>query len=338
MTIWEQFGLFALKFGLIFFCLVAFILLIVALVSKSQSGKISVQVQNLSDEVKKQSLFIKSHFHMNKEEVKALKKQNKEEAKSEKEKTLPRCFILDFDGDVQATQVEQLAREVTAVLSVATPQDQVIVRVESPGGVVHGYGLAAAQLLRIRNKNIPLAICVDKVAASGGYLMACTANKIIAAPFAILGSIGVVAQVPNFNKLLKKYDVEYKEYTAGAYKRTVSLLGEITEKGEQKFKEQLEDTHLLFKDFVSHMRPQLNIEAVATGEYWYGNTAVKLGLADSIQTSNEYLLDLVKHYDLIHVSIEEKQSLQDKLSDFLGQSLEKALTKILDLSARSKLN
>jgi serine protease SohB len=184
-------------------------------------------------------------------------------------------------------------------------------------------------LLRVRELNIPLTICVDKVAASGGYLMSCVANQIIAAPFAIIGSIGVVAQVPNFNKLLKKYDVDYKEYTAGDFKRTVSIFGEITPKGEQKFVDQLEDTHKLFKEFVSHYRPNLNLSEVATGEYWYGERAKKLGLIDKIQTSDDYLLAAFKDETPIYeIKHEKKRPLSEKISDIMGQALAKGLGKI----------
>ena len=108
------------------------------------------------------------------------------------------------------------------------------------------YGLAASQMQRIRDKKLKLTVCVDKVAASGGYMMAVVADKIIAAPFAVLGSIGVLAQVPNFHRLLKKHDVDFEMLTAGKYKRTLTMFGENTDKGREKFQEDIEDTHVLF--------------------------------------------------------------------------------------------
>ncbi len=243
--------------------------------------------------------------------------------------------MIDFEGDIKASAVENLREEVTAVLTIATPQDEVVVRVESPGGVVHGYGLAASQLLRVREKNIPLTVCVDKVATSGGYLMSCTANKILCAPFAIVGSIGVVAQVPNVHRVLKKFDVDYKEYTAGEFKRTVSLLGEITPKGEEKFKEQLEDTHILFKGFVQKFRPQLNINEVATGEYWYGEQAIGKKLVDEIRTSDDYLLSLSEKHQVVKVTYEHHQSFSDKLTGIVGKAFKKgSLALIEELEAR----
>jgi serine protease SohB len=199
-------------------------------------------------------------------------------------------FVLDFDGDLRATAVTALREEVTAILGVATPTDEVVVRLESPGGVVHGYGLAASQLARLRARNIPLTVCVDKVAASGGYLMACVASHIVAAPFAVLGSIGVVASVPNANRALTRLGVDFMDITAGEHKRTVTLFGPLREEGVAKLKSQVEETHDLFKSFVHEMRPALDVARVATGDHWHGTHALELGLIDELGTSDDCLL------------------------------------------------
>ncbi len=259
-----------------------------------------------------------------------LNSETRQEVKAET-KTAKKLFVLNFKGDIKASQVDSLREEITAVLQLATTHDEVVVRLESPGGVVHGYGLAASQLLRFRERQIPLTVCVDKVAASGGYMMACVANHVVGAPFAIFGSIGVVAQVPNLNRLLKKHEVDYKEYTAGEFKRTVSMLGEITPKGEQKFLEQLEDTHELFKKWVGGNRPLINLGEVCTGEYWYGQKAKELGLIDEILTSDDYLLRAFKaERPIYEIKYEKKRHLSEKISDFMGQSS----TKILDRVAQ----
>ena len=224
-----------------------------------------------------------------------------------------RVFVLDFYGDIKASECDLLREEITAVLSQATEKDEVVVKVESGGGMVHSYGLAASQLARITQKNIPLTVCVDKVAASGGYMMACVANKIVAAPFAILGSIGVVASLPNFHKLLKKNDIDYEMFTAGEYKRTVTMFGENTEKGRAKFVEDLEDTHVLFKEFVSEHRPQISIEKIATGEVWFGRRAKEVNLIDEIKTSDEYLLSQIDTADIFQVEYVFKKSIPEKL-------------------------
>ncbi len=206
-----------------------------------------------------------------KQEAKAAKKASKRgQGSSDGPEQRKRLYVLNFDGDIRASATDNLREEITAVLNQSTEGDEVLVKVESPGGLVHGYGLAASQLRRIRDAEVPLTIAVDKVAASGGYMMACVADRIIAAPFAVLGSIGVLAQVPNFHRLLKKHDIDFELFTAGEYKRTVTMFGENTEKGREKFTEDLEETHDLFKDFVSENRPQLDIARVATGEVWYG--------------------------------------------------------------------
>ncbi len=227
-----------------------------------------------------------------------------------------RVFVLRFNGDVRASAVELLRTEVSAVLTMATSQDEVVVTVESPGGMVHAYGFAAAQLTRIRNKAIPLTVAVDHVAASGGYLMAAVANRIIASPFALLGSIGVVAQVPNVHRLLKKNDVDVEILTAGKHKRTLTVLGENTEEGREKFKEELEDVHLLFQEFVAEYRPQLDMAEVATGEAWYGKRALDHKLVDEIATSDEYLLDACADSEVFEVVWEEQKRPIERL---LGQ-------------------
>lgn len=225
-----------------------------------------------------------------------------------------KIFVLDFKGDIQASAVENLREEITLILATAKAgRDRVVVRLESRGGMVHGYGLAAAQLVRLRDAGFHLTICVDKVAASGGYMMACIANEIISAPFAVVGSIGVVAQVPNFNRLLKEHNVDFELYTAGQYKRTVTMFGENTPEGKAKFEEELQQTHVLFKHFVEKYRPQLNVDKVATGEHWYGQDALDLNLVDKLQTSDEYLLALLPQHDVYVINTRKKATLGEKL-------------------------
>ncbi len=231
-----------------------------------------------------------------------------------RKKNNQKVYILDFKGDVQASAVENIREEITLILATAKAgRDRVVVRLESPGGMVHGYGLAAAQLVRLRDAGFHLTICVDKVAASGGYMMACIASEIISAPFAILGSIGVVAQVPNFNRLLKQHNVDFELYTAGEFKRTVTMFGENTPEGKAKFEEELQQTHVLFKHFVEKYRPQLNVEKVATGEHWYGQDAIDLNLVDQLKTSDEYLLSLLPQHDVYVIETRRKPTLGEKL-------------------------
>ncbi|MDC1321978.1 protease SohB [Pseudomonadales bacterium] len=226
-----------------------------------------------------------------------------------------RTFVIHFDGDTAASGVDFLSVEISAVLTMAGANDEVVICLESPGGMVHSYGLAASQMMRIRNKGIPLTAIVDRVAASGGYLMAAVANKILAAPFAVIGSIGVVAQIPNLHRLLKKNDVDVEVLTAGKYKRTLTLLGENTDEGREKFREELEDVHALFQEFVAENRPELDIEAVATGEAWYGKRALELNLVDGLATSDEYLIELCETRDVFEVTWEETKKPIDRVLD-----------------------
>ncbi|MCG2607270.1 protease SohB [Acinetobacter sp. SM34] len=246
-------------------------------------------------------------------ELLQLTQQLSKEARLRK-KNNQKIYVLDFKGDTAASAVENLREEITLILSTAKAgRDRVVVRLESPGGMVHGYGLAAAQLVRLRDAGFNLTICVDKVAASGGYMMACIANEIVSAPFAVVGSIGVVAQVPNFNRLLKEKHIDFELYTAGQFKRTVTMFGENTAEGKAKFEEELQQTHELFKHFVEKYRPQLNIEKVATGEHWYGKDALELNLVDQLKTSDEYLLGLLAQHDVYVIETRRKPTLGEKL-------------------------
>ncbi|WP_112137997.1 protease SohB [Marinomonas primoryensis] len=296
---------------------------------KSQPGSLSVTKLNESYDAMKAEL---DHQLLDKKVLKGIEKEKKKKEKLEKkaQKKSPktdeaekkRLYVLDFDGDIKASAVETMREEITAILSVAKSQDEVVVRLESGGGVVHGYGLAASQLQRIREANIPLTICVDKVAASGGYMMACVADKIIAAPFAILGSIGVVAQIPNVHRLLDKSLIDVELHTAGRYKRTLTMLGENTEEGREKFKQDLEDTHGLFKRFVSSQRPQLDIEDIATGDTWYGSEALGNKLVDVVMTSDAYLVSHYANADVIQVVYKQPKGMAERLGLSFFSALE----------------
>ena len=239
----------------------------------------------------------------------------------------PRIYVLDFEGDLRASAVSNLRREITAVLSMARAGDEVVVRLESRGGMVHSYGLASSQLQRIRDHEIDLTVCVDKVAASGGYMMACVANRILAAPFAILGSIGVVAQLPNFHRWLHKNDIDFELITAGEYKRTLTMLGENTDKGREKFTEEIEDIHLLFKEYVARHRPALDIERVATGESWFGQRALDFNLVDELITSDAYIAGACDKADVFEVRYVEKKPLPERLGIVLQNSADGLLMK-----------
>lgn len=277
------------------------------------------------------------HALLDKAGLKKAAKAEKEKAKLEKkakkneegeEAIKPRVFILDFHGDIKASAVKSLREEITAVLSLADKErDEVVIRLESGGGLVHSYGLAASQLKRIRDKGVKLTVTVDKVAASGGYMMACVAHHIVAAPFAVLGSIGVMAQLPNVHRLLKKHDVDIELHTAGEFKRTLTVLGENTEKGRQKFIQDMEDTHLLFKDFVKTEREVVDIDQVSTGEIWYGQKALTLSLIDEISTSDEYIYRKVDEADLVQIEYVMKKGIADKLGIAAESALDNTLMK-----------
>jgi serine protease SohB len=318
---------------------VAILLVVIVLMSarmrdKHKSGDGHIEVKHLNERLHNMQQSLKlavlDKFSL-KRQLKADKVKAKEEAKARKkalkEKQAAKIdeeqqpddrkkvvYVLDFHGDIRAQAVSSLREEITAVLSSLAPGDEVVVRLESSGGLVHTYGLAASQLKRIKDKGVKLTVCVDKVAASGGYMMACIADRILAAPFALLGSIGVVAQLPNFHRLLRKHDIDYEMLTAGEYKRTLTVLGENTEKGRAKFQEDLEDIHTLFKEFVREHRAVVDIDQVATGEVWFGKRALERRLVDELQTSDAFLVDLCATAEVYEVQYVEKKSLQERMS------------------------
>lgn len=264
-----------------------------------------------------------SYKKMHKDKKKAAKRERK--GKGDAKPPRKRLYVLDFDGDIQASEVELLRHEISAILTVATPEDEVLLRLESPGGMVHSYGLAASQLQRITDKGISLTIAIDRVAASGGYMMACIGNRLLAAPFAVIGSIGVVAQLPNFHRLLKKHDVDVELHTAGQFKRTLTMVGENTDEGRKKFIEELEETHVLFKEFVKTHRPTLNIDEIATGEVWYGSRALEKSLVDAIQTSDDYLLSRRGDADIFQVKYRLKKSIAERVGVATQGAVEKGV-------------
>ena len=355
-----EYGLFFLK-ALTFVIAIAVILMTV-LGSRSRSssggspeGHIEIKKYNERLEDLQDAL---THSLLDPIQQKAAEKEKKAERKAEKkarkaaakkarkqrgsgetivaEETKPRMYVLEFDGDIRASEVEKLRREITAVLTAATSDDEIVVRLESGGGMVTSYGLAASQLDRIRDKKIPLTICVDKVAASGGYMMACVADKLVAAPFAVLGSIGVVAQIPNFHRLLKELNIDFELLTAGKYKRTLTVFGENTDEARDKFLEDIERIHNQFKSYVSQRRPGLDIDKVATGEIWSGQDTLDLNLADELSTSDQYLIEACDDREVLMLSYKEKKKLMDRLSLGVQGTLDGVLMKLVDRLMKSR--
>ncbi|MGK0289657.1 MAG: serine protease SohB [bacterium] len=340
MEYFIEYGLFLAKvisFAVIFLVSIAFL---IAIVSKEKSSQGQIEIKKINEKI----ITLAKQFQieiLSKQELKQLQKKEKQKKKEDqknKEQDSPqkKLFVINFEGDIQASGVPSLTEEITAILTVASSNDEVVVKLNSSGGYVHSYGLAASQLHRIKRKNIPLTVIIEQVAASGGYLMACVANKIISAPFAIIGSIGVVAQIPNVHRLLKKNDIDVELMTAGKYKRTLTMLGENTEKGRQKFQDDLDTTHLLFKDFVKEQRPVLDIEKIATGETWYGSAAKGLNLIDEIMTYDDYLLEASEKNDIFSVKHTIHQSLTEKISKTISATINTTLSSWWQTAQNSK--
>lgn len=327
-----EYGMFLAKALTIVVAIVAVIIVVLASTVKHKSEKGELRITNLTEELDELKHSLKEQL-LTKKQFKAYEKHLKAEEKVKEkaeEDTKGKVFVIDFKGSIDAAEVASLREEISAILTIAEKGDEVVVNVESGGGMVHGYGLASSQLDRLRQANIPLTICVDKVAASGGYMMACVANKVYAAPFAIVGSIGVVAQLPNFNRLLKKHEIDYEQHTAGDFKRTLTVFGENTDEGRQKFQQELEETHELFKAFVGKYRPELDLARVATGEHWYGQQAIDLGLIDAISTSDDVLMQLAAQRTVYKLRYQVRKKLADKIAHGASLSVNAIFNRLVE--------
>ena len=324
-----SYGLFLAKTVTIVIAIIAVALFFAFISSRKRSGKKEfIEIKKLNKKYDDMAMAMNASI-LHKNGLKKYLKEEKEKLKGIVAGTnngaqKKRIYVLDFHGDIRASAVSSLREEITAILTVATENDEVFVRLESGGGIVHGYGLGASQLMRIRKKNIPLTVSVDKVAASGGYMMACVGNRIMAAPFSIIGSIGVIAQIPNFNKVLKKHDIEFDQFTAGDFKRTVTIFGENTNEAKAKFREEIEDIHLLFKEFIVQHRPEIDIVQVSTGESWPGTRALEKKLVDELKTSDDYLLESSKDADIYEIKYISKKSLSEKMRFQIERLFDKA--------------
>ena len=326
-----EYGMFLLKAVTLVVALLLVFGGLASIASRQKQEKGELDISSVSEKLQdlewraKELVLDKDEFKTWEKEQKQADKDKQKKAKDSKEDKPGKLFVLDFNGSMDAKEVDSLREEITAVLTIAKPEDEVLLRLESPGGAVHGYGLAASQLARLRSKGIKLTVAVDKVAASGGYMMACVADRIISAPFAYIGSIGVIAQMPNFNKVLKNNNVEWEQHTAGEFKRTLTVFGENTDEARDKFKAELEEIHHYFKEHIRTYRSSLDIDAVATGEHWVGQKALDLGLVDELQTSDDHLLDQVKDKEIFAVKFKPRKKLADKLAEAASMTLNRTL-------------
>jgi serine protease SohB len=319
--LWNLFE-FVAKAAIIVVAIILIVGTIASAAQRQKSDKGELQIENLSATLRTSVARLKLKMldkKAAKQALKAEKQQVKQRQQQQAEQ--PRLFVLDFVGGMEAKEVAALSREITAIIALAKAGDKVLLRLESGGGTVNGYGLGAAQLQRLRDAELELTVCVDRVAASGGYMMACVAQQLVAAPFALVGSIGVVAQMPNFNRWLKKHKVDFEQITAGEYKRTLTLFGENTDAGRDKFKQDLENIHQQFKAHISQYRPQLNLDQVATGEFWTAQQAIELGLLDKLQTSDSWLLEHADDYQVFGLRYVNKKPLGERIGKHVSAVL-----------------
>jgi serine protease SohB len=347
MAFWLDIAAFALKALLIVAALGA-LAAVVALLTRRDAGRArrEIEVRSLNERYDQMRDALLDAEILDSKERRSIAKARKREAKvaaksaAKARAATPagkRVYVLGFKGDPMASAVERMAREIDAVLTVARPDtDEVVLRLQSPGGTVTGYGLAAAEVSRLRDARIKVTVSVDQVAASGGYMMACAADRIIAAPFALVGSIGVVAQVPNLHRLLQKNDIDYEELTAGEFKRSVSMLGEITPAGREHFRGKIEATHVAFKSFVAERRPAADLDKVANGDVWLASEAVSLGLVDALSTGDDLLFRLKDEARLYEVSTPARKTRLQRLLAGLGFDAAATLAPLAPLGALVK--
>ncbi|GGX78548.1 protease SohB [Litchfieldella qijiaojingensis] len=341
MTDWlTDYGLFLAK-ALTLLAVVGLIIALVARVRGEPGERVRLRIEDLNERYlqRRRRLRLASTARgLRKGQLKAFRRADKDEKRQAKGQASvrPCVWVLDFHGDLRASNTPRLAEEISALLGVVKEGDEVVIRLESAGGLVHSYGLAAAQLDRLRGAGVNSTVCVDKVAASGGYLMACCADRLRVAPFAVLGSIGVVAQLPNIHRLLKRHDVDVEVLTAGRYKRTLTVFGENTEEGREKFIDDLENTHELFKRYVAERRADLDIDAVSTGEIWYGSDAVQRGLADSLGTSEAYLLERMNDARVLAVRLETRRGLSERLGLAIAKGAERGVERAIEVADASR--
>ena len=217
-------------------------------------------------------------------------------------------YYLEFEGDIQASEAAKLKQEILVCLQVAKPTDVFLILVESSGGSVSNYGDLYSVMEMIKKRGHTLWVAIDRVAASGGYLISLPADKIFATPFALIGSIGVLSEVPNFGGLLDKYGVKMEEYTAGERKMNISMFRENGEEQKEHHRKKLGKIHELFKAQLVKYRGGLiekkgvDIGELMEGDFWMGENAFELGLVDELKSSVEILLDEKDHFNILKVN------------------------------------
>ena len=314
-SFFAQYGLFVVQLLTAAVLLAAIVAIVLAISRKGTEEVGSISVRKLNEKFERMRDAV-TDVMLDKKELKKrrrLRKREQRQAEKSASGTRGRIYVLDFKGDIHASASASLREEVSAIIAVATAGETVVLRLENAGGAVHEHGFAASQLLRLKAKQLKLIVSVDKIAASGGYLMACVADRILAAPFAVVGSIGVLMQLPNFHRWLESRGIDYEQVTAGRFKRTLTVFGENTTEARDKVQAELEDIHGLFKSQIAEHRPQVDLERVSTGEHWYGLQAIELRLVDELQTSDEFLADRLADNDIYRFEYKRKKTLPERV-------------------------
>ncbi len=236
----------------------------------------------------------------------------------------PRLAVLRFQGlrDLNASGDQRLSEAIDEVLVNRDHFEEAVVIIDSPGGTTHGYGHAYALLERLSASGLKVTACIDRIGASGGYLMALPADRILAGPFAIVGSVGVVAGIPNVKRLLEEKGVSYRLFVAGDKKRVVHFADDDGPEVREYMDEKLAGIHTQFLQAVEkHRGDRVKLDEVRSGDHWSAEESVEkgLGLVDELQTSAEYLLE--RNREVALVMIERRVDITERFAGYLAARL-----------------
>ena len=171
----------------------------------------------------------------------------------------------------------------------------ILVRIDSPGGGVAPSQEIYDALKRAREKGKPVVASIGSLGASGGYYIACAADKIVADPGSVTGSIGVIMQFPVIRDLLRKLGIDYEVIKSGEFKDIASPLRPMTDKERRLLKEVILDVYSQFVDVVAESRglPKDSVLKIADGRILSGRQAYELGLVDTLG-SQKVALDIAR--------------------------------------------
>lgn len=190
--------------------------------------------------------------------------------------------LWSTDGYVYSEEIAEYLKQVEENPRV----EAIVLRIDSPGGSVVGSDEIYQALLAIDK---PLVVSMGEVAASGGYYIACAADRVLANPGTLTGSIGVISMVPNIEELMEKIGVEVLVIKSGALKDEGSVFREMTEEEREVWQRIIDEAYDQFVGIVADGRdlPPQAVRELADGRVYTGHQALELGLVDELGNLSE---------------------------------------------------